>query len=48
MAMKMAVESMDILPGALPRPGRVPGRASDLPETMAAATDFFLDIFLYI
>ena len=24
MAMKMAVESMEILPGALPRPGRVP------------------------
>ena len=23
MAMKMAVESMEILPGALPRPGRV-------------------------
>ena len=28
--------------------GRVPGRVSDLPETMTAATDFFLDFLRYI
>ena len=27
---------------------RVPGRASDLPETMTAATDFFLELLRYI
>ena len=33
MAMKMAVESMEILPGALPRPGRVPKQRLLSPET---------------
>ena len=33
MAMKMAVESMEILPGALPRPGRVPEQRLLSPET---------------
>ena len=28
--------------------GRVPGRASDLPETLAAATDYFLELLRYI
>ena len=41
MVMKKA--SGDDLPS-----GRVPGRASDLPSTMVAATDFFLEIFRYI
>jgi hypothetical protein len=36
--MVMKKSSGDDLPS-----GRVPGRASDLPATMAAATDFFLD-----
>ena len=31
--MKMAVESMEILPGALPRPGRVPEQRLLSPET---------------
>jgi hypothetical protein len=33
MAMKMAVESMEILPGALPRPGREPEQRLLSPET---------------
>jgi hypothetical protein len=33
MAMKMAVESMEILPGVLPRPGRVPEQRILSPET---------------
>ena len=33
MAMKMAVESMEIPPGALPRPGRVPEQRLMSPET---------------
>ena len=41
MVMKKA--SGDDLPS-----GRVPGRASDLPATMAAATDFFLELLRYI
>ena len=41
MVMKKA--SGDDLPS-----GRVPGRASDLPATMAAATEFFLELLRYI
>ena len=41
MVMKKA--SGDDLPS-----GRVPGRASDLPATTAAATDFFLELLRYI
>ena len=33
MAMKMAVKSMEILPGALPRPGRVPEQRLLSPKT---------------
>ena len=36
MAMKMAVESMEILPGALPRLGRVPEQRLLSPETLAS------------
>ena len=41
MVMKKA--SGDDLPS-----GRVSGRASDLPETMTVATDFFLELLRYI
>jgi hypothetical protein len=41
MVMKKA--SGDDLPS-----GRVPGRASDLPATTAAATDFFLELLRYL
>ena len=41
MVMKKA--SDDDLPS-----GRVPGRASDLPEMMTAVTDFFLELLHYI
>ena len=41
MVMKKA--SGDDLPS-----GRVPGRASSLPETMTVATDFFMDFLRYI
>ena len=44
--MKMAVESMEMAPGAIPRPGRVPEQRFMSPElglTMAAATELFVD-----
>ena len=44
--MKMAVESMEMAPGALPHPGRVPEQRFMSPElglTMAAATELFVD-----
>ena len=42
--MKMAVESMEMAPGAIPRPGRVPEQRFLSPElgfAMTAATELF-------
>ena len=46
--MKMAVESMEMAPGAIPRPGRVPEQRLLSPElgfAMTAATELFVDFF---
>ena len=45
-AVKMAVESMEMAPGAIPRPGRVSEQIFLSPElglTTAAAIDLFVD-----
>ena len=44
--MKMAVEVMEMAPGAIPRPGRVPEQRFLSPElglTMTAAAELFVD-----
>jgi hypothetical protein len=44
--MKMAVESMEMAPGAIPYPDRVPEQRFLFPElglTTAAATELFVD-----
>ena len=44
--MEMAVESMEMAPGAFPRPGRVPEQrllSPDLGLAMAAPTELFVD-----
>ena len=44
--MEMAVESMEMAPGALPRPGRVPEQRFLSPElglTMVAAAEGFME-----
>ena len=46
--MVMAVESMEMAPGAIPRPGRVPEQRLLSPElgfAMTAATELFVDFF---
>ena len=44
--MKMAVESMEMAPGAIPRPGKVPEQDLLSPETEfrgGGATELFVD-----
>jgi hypothetical protein len=46
MAMKMAVESMEMAPGAIPPPDRVPKQSFMSPElglTTMVATELFVD-----
>ena len=48
MAMVMAVESMEMAPGAIPRPGRGPEQRLLSPElgfAMMATTELFVDFF---
>ena len=46
MAMKMAVESMEMAPGAIPRPGRVPEQSFCPPNLVCdggGAAELFVD-----
>ena len=50
-AMEMAMESMEIVPGAIPRPGRVPEQrflSPGIGTAMAVATDLFEGFLLLL
>ena len=44
--MKMAVVSMEMTPGAIPRPGRVPEKELLTPETRSRDGDGAAEVFL--